>query len=297
MRTPAPSPRPGIRRAGPVAAARLGAFHPAPAARSSLATAALVGLVASGLTACLAGSPGPPATAPARALTVATYNLNYGLAGDPETLAAARATRADVLLLQETSPAWVRALRDAFAASHPHHCAAASARPAGGMLILSRFPLRDCRVSPSALGWFPAQAAVVEAPGGALRVINLHLKPVVQDGSLLLGLFVTHAQRAREMRAHLGRLLEPDPPVILGGDFNEAARGGLGVLEVRGFVSVLPRFFPSASTWGWPLGAMPLEKRLDHLVIREDGPLRCVDARVLGAGRSDHRPVVGRFVR
>ena len=44
-------------------------------------------------------------------ITLATYNMNFGLAGDAETLGALAALEADVVLLQETSPEWERAIR------------------------------------------------------------------------------------------------------------------------------------------------------------------------------------------
>ncbi|MCA9616405.1 MAG: endonuclease/exonuclease/phosphatase family protein, partial [Myxococcales bacterium] len=43
-------------------------------------------------------------------LRVATYNVNFGLAGEATTTDAITALEVDVLLLQETNAAWERAL-------------------------------------------------------------------------------------------------------------------------------------------------------------------------------------------
>ena len=45
-------------------------------------------------------------------LRVATYNVNFGLAGETTTADAVRALEVDVLLLQETNAAWERALAE-----------------------------------------------------------------------------------------------------------------------------------------------------------------------------------------
>jgi len=52
-----------------------------------------------------------PGTTPA--VRVMTYNVNYGIPGDPPTIAAMIAGRADAIFLQETTPAWEEALRAA----------------------------------------------------------------------------------------------------------------------------------------------------------------------------------------
>lgn len=43
-------------------------------------------------------------------LTVMTYNVNFGIAGDPETIEVIRGGGADVVFLQETTEAWEASL-------------------------------------------------------------------------------------------------------------------------------------------------------------------------------------------
>ncbi|HEX6766898.1 MAG TPA: hypothetical protein VF103_15490, partial [Polyangiaceae bacterium] len=63
-----------------------------------------------------------PARSPAageQTLSVLSYNLNYGLAGDAPTLEALAARPSDLVLLQETTPEWETALRARFESEYP----------------------------------------------------------------------------------------------------------------------------------------------------------------------------------
>src|SRR5688572_16523066 len=102
--------------------------------RTLFAFSALLGFAAAACT---------PAKAPRRpergeaTLSVLSYNLNYGMAGDIETLEVIRNADADVVLLQETSPEWEAALREELTGRYPHmsfrHCCRA-----GGLAVLSK---------------------------------------------------------------------------------------------------------------------------------------------------------------
>lgn len=226
-------------------------------------------------------------------LTVATFNLNFGLAGDPDTLEALEALEADVVVLQETNPAWERSIRERLSERYPHQRFVSSDWPAGGAGVLSRHPLRRFRVSDSPVGWFPAIGVVVAAPAGDVQIIGLHLKPPVSaGGSVIAGYFSTPAERRTEMEAHLQTLLDADSPAIVAGDFNEARGGGLAVARAAGLVDALRG--DRTPTWRWPVGPFVVRQKLDHVLY---GPgLTCLDARVVEAGRSDHLPIVARFV-
>jgi endonuclease/exonuclease/phosphatase (EEP) superfamily protein YafD len=226
-------------------------------------------------------------------LTIATYNVNFGLAGEPKTLAAVGTTGADIVVLQETTPAWEQAIRKTWARRYPHIAFRHSAKwPAGGMAFLSRYPLSMLRISPSAVGFFFAWSAVVETPFGKLQLVNLHLKPPVSNsGSYVSGYFTTGKDRRAEMQLH-ARLLDPKMPTVVLGDFNEARGGGLSLLEKRGYRDVLAG--RADNTWRWKVGPFSLREQLDHIVYQPQR-LECVETRVLERGRSDHLPVVARF--
>jgi len=226
-------------------------------------------------------------------LRVATFNLNFGLAGDPETLEALEALDVDILLLQETNDVWEASVAERLRDRFPHQrWHPATDYPAGGSAILSRYPLRALTVSPSAAGWFAALATVVDTPRGPVQLLDVHLKPSVSaSGSVVSGYFSTPPERVAEIEAHLDAL-DADTPTIIAGDFNEQSGGALDVLEDRGYVRpATPR-----TTWRWSVGPFRLHQRLDHVLHTDH--LRCTHLEVRDEGRSDHLPVVAhlRFV-
>lgn len=229
------------------------------------------------------------------ALRVMTYNVNFGLAGDPETMEAIRDGAAELVLLQETTEQWEVALDEELAELYPyrayHHCCGA-----GGLAFLSKHPFRNERIiEPPREGWFPAWVVVVDSPIGPIQALNVHLRPPFDDdGSMMRGYFVTKDIRRAEIESYVDAL-EPDIPAIVAGDFNENRRGrAVGFLEARGMRTALPEFAPDAKTWQWNTSVGPVSAQLDHIVY--DSALQPVEAEVREVGRSDHWPVVATFV-
>src|SRR2546421_13053718 len=74
----------------------------------------------------LAGCFAPPARQPLAVspqtprISVLTYNVNFGIAGDPQTLRAIAHDDADVVFLQETNDRWECALRAQLSLAYPH---------------------------------------------------------------------------------------------------------------------------------------------------------------------------------
>lgn len=240
-----------------------------------------------------------PAAPPAdRTLIVMSYNVNFGLGGDPEGLDAIRGGGADLVVLQETTPAWEEAIRaDAdLVARYPHmrfrHCCGA-----GGLAFLSRHPLDEREyVPPVGDGWFPAWRVIVDAPQGRLQVLAVHLRPPLDErGSIVGGYLVSKSIRRAEIET-FAPLLDADPglPALVVGDFNEDAEGSaLRFLAGRGLRSALHVLDPTATTWRWATSVGTVTARLDHIV--HDPRLIAVDARVMKRGRSDHFPVIATF--
>ncbi len=228
-------------------------------------------------------------------VTVMTFNVNFGLAGDRNTVDAIRQGGADVVLLQETTPEWEQALRADLHGPYPRmafrHCCRA-----GGLGVLSKWPFREMDYIPAPSGWFPAWRLIVETPLGGLQVLVVHLRPPVSDaGSYVSGYFNTPPIREREIAAYFGRL-DPSLPTIVAGDFNEGDGGrAVAFLAARNLRSVLPEFHPEADTWRWTTSVGTIRGRLDHILY--DPRLDPLDARVLPFGRSDHLPVVVTFER
>ncbi len=236
----------------------------------------------------------PRAPSPGRAhFKVMTYNVNFGLAGDDETLAAID-DWADLVLLQETNDDWEQHLRGRLAKQYPHmafrHCCRA-----GGLGVLSKHPFEDKEYIEPKAGWFPAWRLVVDSPLGKLQVLNLHLHPPVSEGgSVVSGYFTTPAVREAEISQYFPHL-DPSLPTIVAGDFNESAGGrAIVYLEERGFRSALPQFAGSQNTWRWQTSVGTVRSQLDHIVYNDK--LEPLQVQVQRRGRSDHLPVRGLFV-
>ena len=174
------------------------------------------------------------------------------------------------------------ALSDRYPHRRFHHCCRA-----GGLAILSRFPVHPRRVLHPDVAWFPAWRVDVDSPIGTLQTLNVHLRPNVTDsGSVVLGLLTTPRVRTTEMETYV-EALDADLPAIVAGDFNEEAGGGLRVLEARGLRAVAPA--GRASTWRWSTSLGEVDASLDHVVVSPE--LVADEPRVLRSGRSDHFPV------
>jgi len=237
-------------------------------------------------------SPRPPARGEPT-LSVLSYNVNYGMAGDPETLAVIRRASADLVLLQETNELWEAAVRSELAALYPHmsfrHCCGA-----GGLAVLSKTRFSEHEYFAAPRAWFPAWRLLVETPLGQMQVLNVHLHPPISEsGSVVSGYFTTPPVRAGEIEAYAAMLV-PDVPTLVVGDFNENDSGrALSFLKQRGFRSALPEFESDAETWRWQTSVGEVNAQLDHIVY--DPSLDPLNAVVIEAGRSDHYPVLASF--
>ncbi len=221
-------------------------------------------------------------------LRMLTYNVNYGLAGDEETMEAIREAQADVVVLQETTPAWEDALRPAMSEDYAYMLFRHSGG-AGGLAILSRYPVHELDYLP-AIDWFPAWRLIVEGPLGPVQVLAVHLRPPISDrGSVVSGYFSTPGIRETEITDFL-ESLDPELPTVVAGDFNERDGLALAQLEERGFRSAIPEFQSRARTWRWQTRVGEIRTMLDHIAY--DQRLMPLNAEVIEAGRSDHFPVL-----
>ncbi len=228
----------------------------------------------------------------ARRLRVMSYNVECTGHRHAVTLDAIAAGDADVVLLQETTHAWELLLRQRFARTYPHLHFQHDARYAGGFAVMSRAPLAQVEHLARAADWFAAQRIVLETGLGMLQVLHVHLRPVFDDGDPVKGFFTTPPIRRREIEAYWAAMAS-GPATIVAGDFNEEPEGGLALafLTERGLRRVDTGGLPTWEYKGsWRGNDVHLRLRLDHVVI--DERLVAVDATVLDAGASDHRPVL-----
>lgn len=270
--------------------------------------------VALGLVACSSGRAGSKehgnegsageAGRDPQTLIVANYNVLYSLAekksgvepakwADPATLAYAEKLDADVLILQETNEAWEGALKAVLGKRYPN-CVFHRPRRwlPEGLGVCSRHPVELISLIESSDGIFPAQHVRVNAPGGRVEILNVHLQPAISGAE---GWWEEHRatrpKRKREIDACLARL-PASGPLIVAGDFNEAPEGDLfKSLEAAGFENALPRAGEKAITWRWLDPKVSLAAQLDHVAYRA-AAFELVSATVPRGGNSDHYAVV-----
>jgi endonuclease/exonuclease/phosphatase (EEP) superfamily protein YafD len=246
----------------------------------------------------LASAPAALPVAPQepRALRVMSYNVNFGLAGDPEGAAAITAAAPDIVLLQETDPGWEVALVDTLGGTYPHHRFEPPPDwPAGGMGILSKYPIVSADILPSTAGPFFAWRLVVDSPLGRIQLLDVHLKPPMSDsGSWVVGFFSTRDNRLSEAMQH-AQSLDPSLPTIIAGDFNEESSGrALAYFDEQGYVDATAQFAGTRRTWEWPVGSITLRFQLDHILY--DTRLIAIAGGIVERGRSDHKPIWADFV-
>lgn len=221
---------------------------------------------------------------------VASYNVHRDRSNDRGTVDAVGGSDADVVCLQETTAAWVSALRERYAEAYPYMIFDPKEN-AGGLSVLSRFPLEDGELLEVPGDWHPAKVFVVKTPAGPVQVLHVHLRSLFNGNSNWVSNFVSAGRdHVWEMELFWPKL-ESDLPTLVVGDFNESPRGSaVRWLEARGFQNALPMFRPGQFTWRGPSVASTFDMTIDHVLFDESFvPL---DAWVRRSGNSDHLPVV-----
>ena len=222
-------------------------------------------------------------------LRVMSYNVNFGVAGDPEAVAAIASAKPEIVLLQETNEVWEQTLVAGLSYKH-HRFAPPENLPAGGMGVLSRYPIVSVDELPSVGGPFFAWRVVVDAPSGRIQILNLHLRPPMSDGgSWVVGFWSTRETRAQEIAWHMERL-DPELPTLLVGDFNEEGDGrAMRYAADRGYIDAIAQFAGKRQTWQWPVGSLTIRFQLDHILY--DRRFMAIAGGIVDAGNSDHKPI------
>lgn len=258
-------------------------------------------LVAAGAAALLAGqwinarsrraAPEPVPAQDAVELTVLTHNVLFR-GGDPDrTLETLVTADADVVALQEVTPAWVARLERALRPDHPH----ALLEPRHGALgyaLYSRYPLTGAASLRRRHRGF-AQCARLELPSGPVPICNVHLAtpPLTASPRALEENARVRAQQWAEVKGFLDAGGGRAGPALAVGDFNTGdyepllRRITTEFVDTAGSMALLPaRTFPNpAVTRFGPL------VRIDYVLVR--GPAEPVAVTVGSATGSDHLPV------
>jgi endonuclease/exonuclease/phosphatase family metal-dependent hydrolase len=236
----------------------------------------------------------PPVRATAkRPLRLMTYNVNYHNPDPASALDSIERADVDIVLLQEVTFEWKRILEARFAKSYPHSIYRIHTRAAGGLAVLSKFPIQAEELFPSPeRGWFPAERLVIDTSFGALQVLNVHLRPAIDGGSWIKGFMTTPPLRRREIETYWRKMVK-DLPTVVAGDFNEDPTGtALSFLTKQGLSRVDTKGPPS---WHYQVTSRGktsdlLKMDIDHVMV--DRRLSARDGTVLDEGHSDHRPIV-----
>nr|WP_133898988.1 endonuclease/exonuclease/phosphatase family protein [Streptomyces sp. KS 21] len=199
---------------------------------------------------------------------------------NPDPAGTARAlagTRADLIALEELTPAAAPAFEAVLAPEYPYHAVE------GTVGLWSKHPLEQVRpvdIRPAGLGedWNRGLRATARTPNGEVAVYVAHL-PSVRLGP-------THgfgSARRDESAALLGAAIaaERTDPLILLGDLNST-------VDDRGLGPVAARLNPPSRdfAFSWP-AALPMA-RIDQVMTRAATVTR---VRALPATGSDHLPV------
>jgi endonuclease/exonuclease/phosphatase (EEP) superfamily protein YafD len=262
--------------------------------RSVLAGIAVILCIACGDSRVLAPLPQPKA---ANQLRVMSYNVNFGIAGDPSTIDAIANAKPDLVLLQETNETWQRTITARLGADYRHvRFTHPETWPAGGMGLLSKYPVVSLQHLESRGGMFFAWRVVLDTTLGRIQVLNVHLRPPMSDGgSWVVGYWSTRDDRLREIQHHF-EALDKKLPTMIVGDFNEEGDGrAIQFLAERGYADAIPQFAGKTRTWQWPVGSITLSFQLDH--IMHDAYFVPVTGAIVEAGRSDHKPIWVDFER
>ncbi|ELP62827.1 endonuclease/exonuclease/phosphatase family protein [Streptomyces turgidiscabies] len=212
-------------------------------------------------------------------LTVVQHNIADDNSDPPGTAQALLATGADLVAVQELTPAARPVYEDVLGASHPHRAVH------GTVGLWSSYPLTDVRtvdIRPAGFpdSWQRGLRATVAAPEGAVAVYVVHLP------SIRLGANGFASAARDESAALLGARIADDPAVrlLVVGDLN-------GTVQDRGLDPLTSQLGTpdSGFAFSWP-ASLPVA-RIDQVLGRG---VVVTEVSALDATGSDHLPVFGR---
>jgi len=223
-----------------------------------------------------------PVGADARAapqVRIVSANLRFNNPEHAPTIAELERSDADVMVLQEVTSSWWRAIMQSrLAAAYPETAEAIQEDP-GGLAILSREPLRNVTIR-RVQGWPIITATVV-----------LGTRPVHLGGVHVVAPLETFSRNQRAQREVTALARRLPRPRLLVGDFNATPynrwHGQLLDLGLRDAHEAVGR--PFATSWQNERWFLP-PLLLDHVYV--DPPIVPVSAREGQAHGSDHRPIV-----
>ncbi len=221
-----------------------------------------------------------------------TYNLYVNIKPSQAALDVMLKGDADVICLQEVSAAWPDYLRANLGERYPYML---FHKHPNGQGIISRLWMRELKyIEPVDGAWFPAILAEIDAPAGPMQVLDVHLRPNLDDyNNPLRGFFTAKKIHEKEV-SRLAPQMDAKMPNFIAGDFNELASDpGMNWLQQHGFADARSAFADHSPTWHGNWQGISLTYSVDHILSNDR--YRCVSAKVIAEGPSDHYPVVAEF--
>jgi endonuclease/exonuclease/phosphatase family metal-dependent hydrolase len=241
------------------------------------------------LTARGAGSP-PPASAawgvPDRPLRFVSYNILHNERGMPRVIAEIKKLDADFILLQEIEREHLSAMtRELGSLPAVYHASENLAgRASWGNAILSKHRLYEGKSIPNAGGGSFGVWATAAIDGKKFRVACVHLSATYKFD---LKHFEESAVNRYKELANLVKAWEDagQPPIVLGGDFNQLAVNNNYELMTRHGSDALKGLGKDQNTFRHKL----LATRIDYFLVSKEW--KAIDGGVVDGDASDHRPI------
>jgi endonuclease/exonuclease/phosphatase (EEP) superfamily protein YafD len=223
-------------------------------------------------------SGGDVATCRGPELRVVSLNLQFRNGEHERVLEWLERNPADVVVLQELTPAWQAVFANALD-EYPHRFVLSREDPYG-IGLLSRVPLEQARAVDFAGDGMPSALAVIRVDGRPVQVMGVHTRwPVLPS---------LQRMRDRGLRNAAKQVRFASLPTVLAGDLNLTPYAPAFVTLLRD--SGLKDAF-GGRRWRptWRAGFLPLALPIDHVLVP---PQACVVAAAVGGDvGSDHRPV------
>lgn len=209
-------------------------------------------------------------------LRVLSHNVDAANPDPARTAQDLLAADADVVALEEITPADLKVYKSEFAKTYPHVVAR------GTVALWSKYPVEESEAVDVGFAWTRALRAEVSTPQGKVAFYVAHL------ASVRIGTSGFTSNQRNDTIKQLGQQIAAEKlaGVVVMGDFNGTANDRSLAPLTAGLRSA-----QGAAGYGfgftWP-SKFPMA-RIDHIMVRGVVPTK---AWVMGPTGSDHRPVV-----
>jgi len=134
-------------------------------------------------------------------LDIISYNVNFGINPADVKCDLLRRHVADIVALQETTKNWENYLKT-FSDIYRHSVWKNDDHwYAGGMGILSKYPIEEVAWIPAPSNWFHGWVVHITHPDiGLVQVLNLHLRPPLEGNSFLPSPFVFYSSQTDRLK-------------------------------------------------------------------------------------------------